>query len=252
MCKNYGKIGGFWFDGAWDKKDANWQFDRLYKTIRKLQPEAMIINNTGLQELGQVSHYEIDSVTYERGKPFKLVCEDGKERAGEVCDSLTDHWGYAKNDVCIKSIPYLIEELVECRYCGCNLLLNVGPLPNGELRPIEKYSLLELGNWIKANNHIVYDCKPSEILADNACIFEDDEWYYALINDVPMSSNENVTRQQNRPRVVIHTDKKIVQAKYLDKNTQKIVVNQKEHSFEVLPFMYGNSFSTRVVRFKLK
>ena len=252
LCKNYGKIGGFWFDGDWDKKDANWQFDRLYKTIRKLQPEAMIINNTGLQELGQVSHYEIDSVTYERGKPFKLVCEDGKERAGEVCDSLTDHWGYAKNDVCIKSIPYLIEELVECRCCGSNLLLNVGPLPNGELRPIEKYSLLELGNWIKANNHIVYDCKPSEILADNACIFEDDEWYYALINDVPMSSNENVTRQQNRPRVIIHTDKKIVQAKYLDKNTQKIVVNQKEHSFEVLPFMYGNSFSTRVVRFKLK
>ena len=252
LCKNYGKIGGFWFDGAWDKKDADWQFDRLYKTIRKLQPEAMIINNTGLQELGQVSHYEIDSVTYERGKPFKLVCDDGKERAGEVCDSLTDHWGYAKNDVCIKSIPHLIEELVECRYCGCNLLLNVGPLPNGELRPIEKYSLLELGKWIKANNHIIHDCKPSEMLADNAYIFKDDEWYYALINGVPMSSNENVTRQQNRPRVAIHTDKKIVQAKYLDKNTQKIVVNQKDHSFEVLPFMYGNSFSTRVVRFKLK
>lgn len=252
LCKNYGKIGGFWFDGAWDKKDADWQFDRLYKTIRKLQPEAMIINNTGLQELGQVSHYEIDSVTYERGKPFKLVCDDGKERAGEVCDSLTDHWGYAKNDVCIKSIPHLIEELVECRYCGCNLLLNVGPLPNGELRPIEKYSLLELGKWIKANNHIIHDCKPSEMLADNAYIFKDDESYYALINGVPMSTNENVTRQQNRPRVIIHTDKKIVQAKYLDKNTQKIIVNQKDHSFEVLPFMYGNSFSTRVARFKLK
>ena len=28
----------------------NWQEDRLYSTIRKYQPEAMIINNTGMQE----------------------------------------------------------------------------------------------------------------------------------------------------------------------------------------------------------
>ena len=252
LCKNYGKIGGFWFDGAWDKKDANWQFDRLYKTIRNLQPEAMIINNTGLIEPGKVGHYEIDSVTYERGKPEKLASNDNKERAGEVCDSLTDHWGYAKNDICINSIPYLIEELVECRFYGCNLLLNVGPLQNGELRPIEKNSLLEMGKWINAYKHIVFDCKPSEIKADNAFVFEDGTYYYALINNVPMSANENVTRRENRPQVVVHTDKKIVQAKYLDKSDQKIIVNQKTHSFDVLPFMYGTSFHTRIIRFKLK
>ena len=28
LCKNYGKIGGLWFDGFWDKPDANWQFER--------------------------------------------------------------------------------------------------------------------------------------------------------------------------------------------------------------------------------
>ena len=252
LCTNYGEIGGLWFDGAWDNKDANWEFDRLYKTIRKHQPKAMIINNTGLLELGRVSHYEIDSVTFERGAPALVSNEDGKERAGEVCDSLTDHWGYAKNDINIKSVPYLIEELVECRYNKCNLLLNVGPLPNGELRPIEKYTLLELGKWVKLQQHIIFECSPSSIKADGALIFEDGTYHYALINNVPMSANENVTRQQNRPVVVIHTDKKIVEPKYLDNNNQKIVINQKAHSFEVLPFVYGNSLSTRVVRFKLK
>ena len=252
LCTNYGKIGGFWFDGYWENVNADWQFDRLYRTIRKHQPEAMIINNTGLSDGGNVSHYEIDSVTFERGTPNKIVSKDNKERAGEVCDSLTDHWGYAKNDVSFKSIPYLIEELVECRYNSCNLLLNVGPLPNGELRPLEKYTLLELGKWIKLNKHIIFECKPSELTADNAYIFEDGDYYYALINKVPMSASENVTRQQNRPRVVIHTDKRIVGAKYLDKNDQKIVIDKKTHSFEVLPFMYGNSLSTRVVKFKLK
>ena len=35
LCTNYGKIGGFWFDGMWDKPNEDWQEDRLYGTIRK-------------------------------------------------------------------------------------------------------------------------------------------------------------------------------------------------------------------------
>ena len=48
LCKNYGEIGGFWFDGQWDKWDADWEEDALYGTIRKYQPNAMIINNSGI------------------------------------------------------------------------------------------------------------------------------------------------------------------------------------------------------------
>ena len=48
LCTQYGKIGGLWFDGNWSKPDADWQEDRLYKMIHHYQPEAMVINNTGL------------------------------------------------------------------------------------------------------------------------------------------------------------------------------------------------------------
>ena len=125
LCKNYGKIGGFWFDGFWDKPDADWQFDRLYGTIRNYQPTAMIINNTGLNALGQVSHKEIDSVTFERGKPCFVDCSD-KPRAGEMCEGLTDHWGYAERDICVKSTKQVVETYVDCRRFGCNLLINTG------------------------------------------------------------------------------------------------------------------------------
>ena len=252
LCQNYGKIGGLWFDGFWNKPDADWQFDRLYKTIRKHQPEAMIINNTGLSALGEVTHYEIDGVTFERGKSFVVSSKDGKERAGEVCDSLTDHWGYAKEDICIKSIPYIIDELIDCRHNGCNLLMNVGPLPNGELRLIEKATLLEFGKWVKLNKHIIFDCKPSNISADNAFIFEDDKYYYTVIKDVPMGANENVARRESRPEVVIHTDKRITNAVYMDTNKQKVEFDKKNKSFPSLPFRYGTSLYARVIRFKLK
>jgi len=51
LCRHYGKIGGLWFDGNWSKADADWKEDELYATIRKYQPEAIIINNTGLSPL---------------------------------------------------------------------------------------------------------------------------------------------------------------------------------------------------------
>ena len=252
LCKNYGEVGGFWFDGFWSKPDADWRFERLYGTIRKYQPNAMIINNTGLSALGEVSHYEIDAVTFERGKPFKVSCADGKERAGEVCDSITDHWGFARRDIVIKSISCLIDELIDCKRCGCNLLLNVGPQANGLLRPIEEATLLELGKWISINKEAVFDTQISEISSQNAIIFEKNDTYYAFIKDVPMSSNENVARQQNRPRVVIDTKKRIVGAKFLDDPKIKVPVDNKNKTIEVLPFFYGTSLYTRVLKFKLK
>ena len=252
LCKNYGKIGGFWFDGYWDKPNADWQFDRLYKTIRKYQPTAIITNNTGLNNEGAVTHKEIDCVTFERGKPFNVSNKDGKDRAGEVCESINDHWGHANKDLNYKSIPDLIDLLIDCRKYGINLLLNVGPLGNGGFDEFEKQILLKFGKWIQMNKHLVFDCRPSSIEADNADIFSDDEYYYAVMKDVPMSTNENVTRRTSRPEVVIHTKQQIKNASYMDTKIQNVEVDKKNNSFPILPFPYGTSLYARVVKFKLK
>lgn len=148
LCTQYGKIGGFWFDGMWDKPNDDWQEDRIYGTIRKYQPEAMIINNTGLSECGKTGHREIDSVTFERGKAF-FVDKSEKPLAGEVCEALTDHWGYAKEDICVKSPKELVEMLIDCRKFNCNLLLNTGLMGNGLIPDGEKANLLAVGKWIK-------------------------------------------------------------------------------------------------------
>ena len=60
LCTHYGPIGGFWFDGNWSKLDADWKENRLYATIRKLQPEAIIVNSTGLFAQGALGNPEID------------------------------------------------------------------------------------------------------------------------------------------------------------------------------------------------
>lgn len=249
LCKNYGKIGGLWFDGFWDKPDADWQFDRLYATIRKYQPEAMIINNTGLSALGEVSHTEIDSVTFERGKP-SFVDTSKKPIAGEMCEGITDHWGFAADDLCFKSIPALIETLLDCRKYNCNLLLNVGPKGDGRLTAIETEMLKYIGSWIKTNEPIVYEAVPADIQADNADIFVNGEYYYAAIRKVPMSANVNVTRIEDNKVVKLHTDKTITEAVWLNNGQAVELINGQ--TFNATPFFYGTSGSVRVARFKLK
>ena len=248
LCRNYGKIGGFWFDGMWDKPNENWQEDRLYGTIRKYQPEAMIINNTGLNALGQTGHIEIDSVTFERGKPT-FVDTSKKPIAGEVCDALTDHWGYAKYDICLKSPKELIETLVDCRKYDCNLLLNAGLKGNGEMDAGERAVYGRIGVWIKENKNFVYNAKSTSLTAENADMTTDGEYYYAAIKGVPMSANCNVAKYGENKTVTIKTDKKIVDATWLDNGEE--VKLKTENSFESLPFEYGKSLAVRVARFKL-
>ncbi len=248
LCTNYGKIGGVWFDGKWDKPNADWQEDRLYGMIRALQPEAMIINNTGLDALGKTGHPEIDSVTFERGKPCQVEI-DGKPIAGEVCQGVTDHWGYSSEDICTKSVTELLNTLIDCRANGCNLLLNVGPLGNGLVRPIEAELFTALGKWIKVNKDIIHTAVPSDIKATNADIMTDGEYYYAIIKDVPMCYNTNVTRMKEAKMVVLDTDKKVTDAVWLDND--ETVRMLEDGSFFAWPFDYGYSYGARVAKFKL-
>ena len=249
LCKNYGKIGGFWFDGMWDKPNEDWQEDRIYGTIRKYQPEAMIINNTGLNALGQTGHKEIDSVTFERGKPA-FVDTSEKPIAGEVCDALTDHWGYAKYDICLKSPKELIETLVDCRKYDCNLLLNSGLKGNGEMDEGEKAAFKRIGIWIKENKNFIYKAKSTDLTAENADMMTDGEYYYAAIKGVLMSANCNVAKFGESKTVTLNTDKRIVDAEWLDSGKE---INLKtDNSFVCEPFEYGKSLAVRVAKFKLK
>lgn len=150
LCTEYGPIGGFWFDGNWSRKNADWEEDALYALIRKHQPEALIINNTGIGAGGAVGHPEIDSTTFERGRP-QPVDRHGHPKyvAGEMCHTLNFHWGIAQKDFNYLSPAHVIEELCGCRRAGANLLLNVGPTATGAVPAYEAALLERVGDWIR-------------------------------------------------------------------------------------------------------
>lgn len=249
LCSSYGKIGGLWFDGMWNKPNENWQEDRLYSTIRKHQAEAMIINNTGLSELGKVGHPEIDSVTFERGNP-SYVDQSDKQRAGEMCQILNDHWGYAANDCNYKSVKELIENLIDCRKYNCNFLLNTGLKGDGSVNSMDKYLLLEVGKWIKANKNFIYSAKSSDVTAKNADMLQICSDYYAVSKNVSMSADPNVAINGEENLITIDTDKKITNAIWLDNGEEINLIDN--NKFYIKSFAYGTSLFARVAKFNLE
>ncbi len=151
LCENYGKIGGFWFDGTWSNPNLNWHLDEIFSIIRKRQPQAIISNNGGLENPGELLNKEIDCLVHERGSLQTLSQNpSATNRAKEVCQTINDHWGICKKDNNYKS-PTEIKEIFDtCQKYGANLLLNVGPKPNGMIKKKEISLLKKFGKLLKS------------------------------------------------------------------------------------------------------
>lgn len=254
LCTNYGKIGGLWFDGNWSKPDANWKLDELYGTIRKHQPEAMIINNTGLDARGEVGHPELDSVTFEQGRPTPLNREGMKKYiATEMCQTMNDHWGIGNNDFMHKSPKELIENLCACRKVGANYLLNVGPTAQGGIIKMQEATLEVIGNWIKNNGKSVYEGKPCDIKGqgENFALKTDDGRIYLFIYNLKIDGHANVTVNGGGtgPKAFTGLYNKISSVRWLD-NGEELSFTQDVDSglfcFNATGYPYGDNLVVRV------
>lgn len=197
LCTNYGKIGGLWFDGNWSKPDADWKESQLYATIRKHQPEAMIINNTGLGARGEIGNPEIDSVTFEQGKPAPMN-RDGMSKyvAAEMCHTLNNHWGIGSEDLDYKSPGELIKSLCDCRKVGANYLLNIGPEAQGRVNPYQKELLGIIGRWMDVFGESIYNGRPCGVsgIGNNFGLKSTDGKYlYLFVYDLGSIGDVNVT-----------------------------------------------------------
>jgi len=143
LLTNYGNLGIVWFDTGDQFTDINTSYGEL---TRELQPNVLISGRLHGRE--GLSDY---SQQGDRRIPERRVAGDA-----ETPMTMRDNWGYDKDDDNWKSVKDLIERLslTVCR--GANLLLNVGPRPDGSLCPEEVSRLKAMGEWMKVNGEAVY------------------------------------------------------------------------------------------------
>lgn len=224
LCCNYGSLGGFWFDGDWQKKKADWKLARLYKTIRKYQPQAIIVNNTGLKNSGKISNQEIDVVTYERHTPKQINHGDKKEKyvAGEISLTMNQHWGYAKNDLDFKSPKEIIESIAHARKIGANILLNIGLTGSGKIPLMNRALMKTIGKWTKMAKPALYKTRPDPKIKSSGqkkdFVLNGVQYKYLFIHDLGIVGDKNVVLggEGNHLRSFVGIYRQIKQIRWLD------------------------------------
>lgn len=250
LCSNYGEIGGFWLDGQWKYPDYDWEEEKLYSLINEKQPNALIINNSGLRRLGERLSKYINVVTYEGNKISNYDYHRNIDLyAAESCQTLNDHWGYAKNDINYKSIKDILLSFLNSRRYGGNYLLNIGPMEDGSIRSYEKEFISLLGKWININKEALFNTIPYEMnLPENSFALRNDKNIYIIIENVPMIMDSNVGAYNNSPININLSNIKYKKIYWLDNNTP---INLTSNIYTVEPFKYGNSMIARIIKIEL-
>lgn len=254
LCTHYGKIGGFWFDGNWAKPEADWKLDEFYGMIRRLQPEAIIDNNTGLSAQGEVTHHEIDSVSFEQGRPSPVdYTKYNKYVSGEMSFTLNEHWGVAR-DINYKSMRWIVESAALCRKYGHNLLINIGPHLDTEVPMMQKAILETLGKWVRMCGSSFYEGRPSTIKGsgNDFVLSTPDGNEYAYMFDVSTWGDIHVLKsEESGYKVFSNVTKKIAKISWLDNDNEATFSQDLEKGILTVhpsKFTYGNSWIVRVAK----
>ena len=147
-----------WFDGEWEHKNEDYDAVGIGQMLRQLKPD-IIINDRlfnrapGLGDFGTPENY-VPATGWRN--------EDGSLRLWEVCLTMNfNGWGYNHYETEFRNAPQLIRQLIEIAGKGGNLLLNIGPRPDGKIQSEFVERLRQIGAWLKVNGEAIYGCQPS-------------------------------------------------------------------------------------------
>ena len=160
LLTKYGKIGAIWFDGDWDHdsdpQPFDWRYPEIYSHIHGIDPSCLIGNNHHLTPF--------------EGEDFQMFERDlpGENTTGwasgqtvsslplEMCQTMNGMWGYKVEDQNYKSVEDPVRLIVRAASKGSNLLLNIGPQPDGNLPAAALDRLAGIGEWMNVYGASVY------------------------------------------------------------------------------------------------
>ena len=162
LMSDYGKMDILWLDGGWVRPYSSidtaveWQrtithnqdidMGNIAKMARTHQPGLLVVDRT---VHGEYENY----VTPEQQVPATYL-----PYPWESCMTLGNSWSYVPNDQ-YKSSRKVVHLLTEIVSKNGNLLLNIGPGPDGEWDPTAYARLEEIGKWLTINGEAIYNAE---------------------------------------------------------------------------------------------
>ncbi len=142
-----------WFDGEWEHSNEEQRAFAIGEMLMAMKPSLLINDRLYRREPGYG-----DFGTPENFVPATGVLNpDGTPRLWEACYTMNwNGWGFNRYETEFHSAPQLIRQLIEIVSKGGNLLLNVGPRPDGKIQEDFAARLRTIGSWLERNGEAIY------------------------------------------------------------------------------------------------
>ena len=147
LMTNYGRVDILWLDGGWvtaENRGQDIDMPRMAQMARSHQPGLIIVDRT---IHGPFENYQT---------PERTIPDEQLNFPWESCIPLSDDWGYVRRPRW-KSAQRVIGTLTEIVAKGGNLVLGVGPTPEGLIQPEAVAILKEIGLWLGKNGKAIYN-----------------------------------------------------------------------------------------------
>jgi hypothetical protein len=132
--------------GGWERAAHHWRPSQMEERIRAHQPD-VICNDRYPGIHGYATPEQFVPATAPRG-PW------------ETCLTMNHAWGWVPEDTDYKSARRLIHTLAEVVGRGGNLLLNVSPMGDGTLPPVQRDRLETIASWMARHHEALHDVEP--------------------------------------------------------------------------------------------
>jgi len=139
LLTNYGKVDIFWYDGCIPLSGDGAEVNRR---IKELQPGILVNDRNG------------EPYDFRECEQAIRVPKPGL--AWEACFMLNDSWGYHAGDRHYKTPHEVVRMLTETAAGAGNLVVNVGPKPDGTIPAESSRILWQVGAWLKTNGEFLY------------------------------------------------------------------------------------------------
>ena len=173
ILSRYGSVDILWLDGGWvcpENRNQDINMSQIAKMARKHQPGILVVDRT---IHGPYENYQT---------PERTIPETQLNYPWESCIPLSDDWGYVKKPHW-KSAQKVINTLVEIVAKGGNMVLGVGPTPEGLIEPEAESRLKEIGSWLKQNGKAIFSTTQTTRFHDGNLWFtksKDGVYLYAI------------------------------------------------------------------------
>ncbi len=162
LLTQYGEIGVMWFDGEWESTWSQELGAALLEHVHRLAPDTLVNSRVAKQPANGLEAVLTRPRYGDFGTPEQKIPDRGVPGIDwESCITMNGNWGFNRADTNFKSLPKLVEILVETASKGGNLLLNIGPDGAGAVPAPSVERLQGLSEWMRLHGDAIHGTSAS-------------------------------------------------------------------------------------------